>query len=83
MHQWNLLCLTGSSVGSATTVESRDTRLQSVGVAVNYHAPINAHLTSRQHQDKIDSKKLNKIASLILYRVHLLIYKLLWLGSLS
>ena len=42
MHQWNWVCLTGSSVGSATTVASRDTRLQSVGVAVKHHAPTNA-----------------------------------------
>ena len=83
MHQWNLVCLMGSSVGSSTTVVSRDTRQQSVIVVVKHHAPTDALLTSRQHQDKISSKKINKKTSLILCRVLLVIYKVLWLRSLS
>ena len=74
MHQWNLVCLTGSSVGIATTVASRDTRLQSVRVVVKHHAPTDACLTSRQHQYKIDSKKIKK-ASFNLCRVSYVIYK--------
>ena len=65
MHQWNWVCLTGSSVGSATTVANRDIRQQSVGVAVKHHAPTNASPTSRQTQDQISSKKINKKLVLI------------------
>ena len=61
MHQWNWVCLMGSSVGSATTVASRDTRLQSVGVVVKHHAPTNTHLISRQHQGIISIKKKKKL----------------------
>ena len=74
MHQWNLVCLTGSSVGSAAIVASRDTRLQRFGVAVKHHDPTNAHLMNRQCQDKINNKKINEKASLILYRMLLVIY---------
>ena len=52
MHQWNWVCPIGSSVGSATTVASRDTRLQSIGVVVKHHAPTDACFTSRLQQDK-------------------------------
>ena len=69
MHQWNWVCLMGSSVGSATTVASRDIKQQSVGVVVKHHAPTDTHPTSRQPQDKISSKKINKKASFNLCRV--------------
>ena len=59
----------GSSVGSATNVASRDTRLQSVGVVVKHHAPTDTRLTSRQNQDKIDSKKIDNKSSFNLFRV--------------
>ena len=49
-------------MGSAITVASRDIKQQSVGVAVKHHAPTDAHPTSRQAQDKISSKKINKKA---------------------
>ena len=39
MRLWNWVCHKGSSVGSATTVANRDTKQQSVGVAVKHHAP--------------------------------------------
>ena len=83
MHQWNLVYLMQSSVGSATTIESRDTRQQSIGVVVKHHALTDACLTSKQHQDKIRSKNTNKKVSFILCRVLLVIYKVLWLRSLS
>ena len=70
-------------MGSVTTVANRDIRQQSVGVAVKHHAPTDAHLTSRHHQDKISSKNINKKAILILCRVLLVICKVLWLRSLS
>ena len=60
MHQWNWVCLMGSSVGSATTVANRDIKQQSVGVAVKYHTPTNACPTSRRPQDKVRTKKINK-----------------------
>ena len=47
MHQWNWVCHTGSSVGSAIPVVSMDIRQQSVGVAVKHHAPTGASFTSR------------------------------------
>ena len=70
-------------MGSATTVASRDKRLQSVGVVVKHHAPTDACLTSRQNQDKIDSEKINKKDSFNLYRVPQVIYKVFYLMSLS
>ena len=47
MHRWDLICCTGSLVGSATTVVSMDIRLQTVGVAVKHHAPSDACHTNR------------------------------------
>ena len=68
MRLWSWVCLTGSSVRSATTVASRDTRQQSVLVAVKHHAPSDSSPTSRRPQDQIGSKKINKKVSLSLYR---------------
>ena len=56
-------------MGSATTVASMDTRQQSVGVVVKCHAPTDASLTSRLHQDQISNKKINKKVSFNLCRV--------------
>ena len=83
MHQCNLVYFMGSLVGSTTTVVSREIRQQSGRVAIKHHAPTDARLISRWHQGRISSKKINKKASLILYRVLLVIYKALWLRSLS
>ena len=77
MHQWNLVCHTGSSVGNTTTVASRDMRLQSAGVAVKHHTPMGAHYSNRQHQYKIISKKQSRKSSFSLYKVLLAIYKVL------
>ena len=57
MQNWNWVYCMGSSMGSAIPVVSMDTRQQSVGVAVKYHAPTDASLTSRLHHDKISNKK--------------------------
>ena len=54
-------------MGSATTVASRDIRQQSVGVAVKHHAPTSAHLTSRQHQGRISTKKIKKKSPVLIY----------------
>ena len=75
MHRWNLVCLTGSSLGSVTTVASRDIRQQSVGVAVKHHAPTDAHLTSKPCQSRTNSKKRNKKASFHQCKVPSVIYK--------
>ena len=83
MHQWNLVCRMGSSVGSATTVISMDIRLQSIGVVVKHHAPTGTNHTNRQYQDKISSKRRIRKASFNLCKVLLVIYKVLWLESLS
>ena len=56
-------------MGSATIVANRDIRQQSVGVVVKHHAPTDNYFTTRQHQGRISSKKINKKTSLILYRV--------------
>ena len=58
-----------SSIGSATTVENRDIRQQSVGVVVKHHAPTDASPTSRRPQDQKNSRKINKKASFNLCRV--------------
>ena len=47
MRLWNWACHKGSSVGSATTVANRDTKQQSVGVAVKHHAPTDDILPNR------------------------------------
>ena len=60
MYLWSWVCLMGSSGGSATTMANRDTRQQSVGVAVKHHAPTDASPTSKRPQDQIGSKKINK-----------------------
>ena len=60
MHQWNWVCLTGSSVGSAIIVANRDIRQQSIRIAVKHHALTNASPTSRLPQDQISSKKIEK-----------------------
>ena len=65
MHQWNWVCLTESSVGTATTVASKDTRLQSVKLVIKHQTPTNAHLISRLHQDQISNKKISKKLVLI------------------
>ena len=81
MHQWNLVCRMGSSVGSITTVVSMDIRPQSVGVAVKHHTPINACHSNRQHQDKTISKKKHRKASFNPCKILSAICKVLWLGS--
>ena len=47
MRLYNWACYKGSSVGSATTVANRDTKQQSVGVAVKHHAPTNDSLPNK------------------------------------
>ena len=54
------ICHRGSLVGSATTVANRDTKLQSVAMAVKYHAPTDDSHTSRLPQDHKSHKKINK-----------------------
>ena len=83
MHRWNLVCCTRSPVGSATTVVSRNIRVQSVGAMGKHHAPTDAGHTNRQHQDKISSKMKSIKASFNLCKLLLVIYKVLWLESLS
>ena len=62
MHQWNLVCLMGSSLGSVTTVASRDIKGQSVGVAVKHHAPTDACLTSRPCKaEQIVKREIKKL----------------------
>ena len=60
MYLWSGVYLTGSSVGSATTVANRDIKQQSVRLMVKHRTPINASPTSGQPQDQIDNKKINK-----------------------
>ena len=60
MRPWNWLYLTGNSVGSDTTVANRDIKQQSVGMAVKHHASTDTSPTSRQPQDQISSKNINK-----------------------
>ena len=83
MHQWSWECLTGSSVGSATTVANRNTKLQSVGVAVKHHAPTDNSLPSRQPQDHRGNKKTSKKVSFSLCRVLRVICRVLWQESHS
>ena len=83
MDQWNLVCLMGNSVGSVTIVANRETRHQSIGVAVKYHTAINTFLSNRQHQDKIGSKRKLKKVSFSLCKVLLAFLKVLWLETLS
>ena len=70
-------------MGSATTVVSINVRLQNIRVAVNHHAPTIACHTNRRHQDKISNKRKSRKASFNLYKVVLIIYKVLLLESLS
>ena len=81
MHQWNLVCHMGNSVGSATFVVSMDIRLQSVGVAVKHHAPTNACHTKRQYKDKISSIKRSRKSSFNSCKKISVICKVLWLGN--
>ena len=83
MHWWNLVWCTKSSVGSATSVVSRDIRLQSIGVAVKHHTPTDTRHTSRWHKDKTNSNRKNRKASFSLHKVLLVFYKVLWLESLT
>ena len=69
MRLWSWLYHKGSSVGSATTVANRDTKLQSVGVAVKHHAPTEASCTNRLPQDHRSPKKINKKDNFSLCRV--------------
>ena len=69
MRLWNWVCHKGSSVGSATTVANRDTKLQSVGVAVKHHAPTDDSHTNRLPQDHRSHKKINKKVNFSLCRV--------------
>ena len=62
---------------------SRDIRLQSVGVAEKHHAPTGTRHTNIRYQDKINSKRRSRTASFNLCKVKLVIYKVLWLESLS
>ena len=75
IHQWNLVWCMGSSLGSLTTVASRDIRLQGIGVAVKHHAPTDVCPTSIQHQSKINSKKRSRRASFHLCTILSVIYK--------
>ena len=69
MRQWSWVFHKGSSWGSATTVENRGTKLQSVGVAVRHHAPTEDKHISRCPKDPRSPKKKNKKVNLILHRV--------------
>ena len=64
MRLWSWVFHKGSSMGSATTMANRGIKLQSVGVAVRYHAPTEDHHTSRPLQGHRSPKR--KIKSLIL-----------------
>ena len=46
-------------MGSATTVANRDTKLQSVGVALKNHTPTDDSQTSRLPQDHRSLKKIS------------------------
>ena len=67
MRQWSWAGYRGSSWGSATTVEDRSIKLQSVGVAIMHQAPTEDNYTSRPIQDHRSLKKKKK--SLILQYV--------------
>ena len=47
MRLWNQACHKGSLVGSATTVENKNTKQQSIGVAVKHHAATDNSLPNR------------------------------------
>ena len=64
-----LVCHRGSSVGSATTVANRYTKLQSVGVVVKHHDPTDNSHTNRLLQDYRSHKKINKKVTFSLCRV--------------
>ena len=56
-------------MGSVTIVANRDIKQQSVRVTVKHHAPADARLTHRWHQDKISIQSKGKKFSLNLCRV--------------
>ena len=47
MRQWHWAYHKASAVGSATTVANRDTKQQSVGVAVKHHTPTDNNTPNR------------------------------------
>ena len=69
MRQWSWLPHKGSSWGSATPVENRGTKLQSVGVVVGHNAPTKEQYTSTPIQGERSPKKVNKKLNLRIYRV--------------
>ena len=69
MRQWSWVPHKGSSWGSGTTVESRGTKLQSVGVVVSHHTSTEDKHINRQPKDPRSPKKKDKKVNLILYRV--------------
>ena len=56
-------------MGSATTVANKDTKLQSVGVAVKHHAPTDDSHTNRLPQDHRSPKKTSKKLNFSLCKV--------------
>ena len=69
MCLWTWVCHRESSVGSATTVANRDTKLQSVGVAVKHHAPTDDSHANRLPQNHRSPKKISKNLNFNLCRV--------------
>ena len=57
---WSWVYHKESSVGSATTMANRDTKLQSVGVVVKHHAPTDDSHTNRLTRDHRSPKKISK-----------------------
>ena len=60
---------------------NRDTKLQSVGVAVKHHAPTNNSHTTRLPQDHRSPKKISKKINFSLCRVPSVFFRVLWLES--
>ena len=56
-------------MGTTTIVANRDTKLQSVGLVVKYHAPTKDSHTNRLPQDHKSPKKISKKLNFSLCRV--------------
>ena len=81
MRLWSWVYHKGSSVGSATTVVNRGTKLQSVGVVVKHHAPTEDSHINKLPQDHRSLRKINKKVNFNLCRVTCILVCVLWLES--
>ena len=66
MHQWNLVCLTGSSLGSVTTMASRDIKQQSVksGGKNSMLQPMHTLLINHTKLEKIVKREIKRPVSI-------------------